>query len=157
MKISGAAMVLNCLLYNITGTAFECNSASARWHIANTIAVMSNTAAYGVFRVQSSGGNVVYEDYNCFVRLDGTAAVYHYSANWPVLYSPSVIGRHTIQANPCFQDPASGNFRLMLFSPCLNAGKPTLGGGYSSVGVQQKIQMPGRNVMYGANNRLYGG
>jgi hypothetical protein len=156
VSINGAVSILNSLFYNITGAAFECSNALARWQIDNTIVVMSNTATYGVFRVQSVGGNVVYEDYNCFVRLDGTAAVYHYTANWPVLYYPSKIGTHTIQVNPCFQDPVSGNFRLMLFSPCLNAGRPTLGGGFSSIGVQQKIQIPARNVMYGANNRLYG-
>jgi hypothetical protein len=152
---NGQIQVRNSLLYNCTGSAFECNSSLARWHIANTIAVMSNTAQYGIFRVQANGGNIVYEDYNCFIKLDGTAAVYHYSGNWPTLYSPSLIGVHTIQQDPCFMDTANKDYRLRPNSPCLNAGRPTLCSGITSIGVQQKMQMPPRNVMY-MNNRQYG-
>jgi len=156
MMTNGEIQVRNSLLYNCSGSAFECNSSLARWHIWNTIAVMSNTAQYGIFRVQANGGNIVYEDYNCFVKLDGTAAVYHYSGNWPTLYSPSLIGKHTIQKDPCFMDAVNMDFRLRPNSPCLNAGRPTLCSGVTSIGVQQKMQIPPRNVMYGANNRLYG-
>jgi hypothetical protein len=155
MMTNGEIQVRNSLLYNCTGSAFECNSSLARWHIWNTIAVMSNNATYGIFRVQANGGNIVYEDYNCFVKLDGTAAVYHYSGNWPTLYSPSLIGKHTIQQDPRFMDAANKDFRLRPNSPCLNAGRPTLCSGITSIGVQQKMQIPPRNVMY-MNNRQYG-
>jgi hypothetical protein len=152
---NGQIQVRNSLLYNCTGSAFECNSPLARWNIWNTIAVMSNTAQYGIFRVQANGGNIVYEDYNCFVKMDGTATVYHYSGNWPTLYSPSLIGVHTIQQDPRLMDATNKDYRLRPNSPCLNAGRPTLCSGITSIGVQQKMQIPPRNVMY-MNNRQYG-
>jgi hypothetical protein len=152
---NGQIQVKNSLLYNCTGSAFECNSTLARWSIWNTIAVMSNSAQYGIFRVQANGGNIVYEDYNCFVKLDGTQAVYHYSGNWPTLYSPSLIGVHTIQQDPRLMDAVNKDYRLRPNSPCLNAGRPTLCSRITSIGVQQKMQIPPRNVMY-MNNRQYG-
>jgi hypothetical protein len=155
MMINGEIQVRNSLLYNCTGSAFKCNSILARWHIWNTIAVMSNTAQYGIFHVQASGGIIVYEDYNCFVKLDGTAAVYHYSGEWPSCYSPSLIGVHTLVQEPRFMDAANKDFCLRPNSPCLNAGRPTLCSGVTSIGVQQKMQIPPRNVMY-MNNRQYG-
>jgi hypothetical protein len=100
---------------------------------------MNNAATYGIFRVQSVGGNVVYEDYNCFVKLDGTAAVYHYSANWPVLYYPSKIGAHTLIADPLFTDAANNDFTLTASSPAIGAGKPDLFGEPTNIGIYNEI------------------
>jgi hypothetical protein len=156
VSINGAVSIVNSLFYNVTGAAFECSYALARWQIDNTIVVMNNSATYGIFRVQSVGGNVVYEDYNCFVKLDGTAATYHYSANWPTLYYPSQIGVHTIIADPLFADAGNGDFQLQETSPCMNTGKPTPFGGVTSMGVflpDQPQPTPGETSNNGRHRR----
>jgi len=44
-----------------------------------------------------------------------------------------------VTGDPRFVDPGSGDFRLRDDSSCLNAGKPTLDGGFSDIGATARL------------------
>lgn len=152
--------ILRCVLYNMTGAAFQCNNEKARLSIWNTIAVMNESAQYGVFHVQAGGGNITYEDYNCFVDRLGSAPVLHYENDWPSYYSPTPMGMNTIQANPLFENIAGGQFNLQDSSPCVDAGSPDLCGNKTHIGFYEKPDAEpgeeGGNNLQHRHNRQYG-
>lgn len=153
-------LVSGCLLYNMTGAAFECSSDKARLSVCNTIAVMNEAAQYGVFHVQADGGNIPYEDYNCFVNRLGGASVLYYENDWPSSYSPRPMGLHTIRQNPLFENAAAGQFSLQDRSPCVNAGRPDLCGNKTHIGFYEKPDPEpgegGGNNLQHRQNRQYG-
>jgi len=90
-----------------------------------------------------------YIDYNCYQRgkyiFSNLGESFQYSLNmfqmkwasWSQVYPDN--DAHSIEADPEFVDANNGDFRLKPSSPCLNAGKPTLNGGYTSMGAWQGI------------------
>jgi hypothetical protein len=77
-------------------------------------------------RQKANGYNVFY---NCGTKFydRGTS---------PATYDQSASTDST--SDPQFMNAANGDFRLKPTSPCLNTGKPTLGGGYTSIGAWQR-------------------
>jgi hypothetical protein len=152
--------VYGCVLYNMTGAAFECNNEKARLSICNTIAVMNESAQYGVFHVMSGGGNITFEDYNCFVNRLGGVTVLYYENDWPNYYSATPMGLHTIRQNPLFENIAGGQFSLQDGSPCVDAGRPDLCSNKTNIGFYEKPdQEPsegGGNNLQHHHNRQYG-
>jgi hypothetical protein len=65
------------------------------------------------------------------VSFGGWNCLYNNEMNW-------TLRTGDITTDPQFMDAANGDFRLKPTSPCLNTGKPTLGGGYTSMGVWQR-------------------
>jgi hypothetical protein len=91
----------------------------------------------------------IYMDYNCYQKGAlgfsnlgesfqlNLKALQTKWASWSEVYPYN--DTHSIEADPQFVDAANGDFRLKPISPCLNAGKPTLDGGYTTVGAWQGI------------------
>lgn len=155
----GDTKIAGCVLYNMTGAAFECNSDKARLAVWNTIAVMNEAAQYGVFHVMANGGSILCEDYNCFIDRLGGAAVLYYSGDLPAGYTVRPVGAHTLGQNPVLVNAAGGDFSLQDSSPCVDAGRPDLCGNASHIGFYVKPDAPtdggGNNNQY-RNNRQYG-
>ena len=159
------AAMAGCVFYDCGSAAFVCDAATAYWQIVNTIVVLQ-AGANGVFHVKSSGGNVLFEDYNCFVDTAGSPVVYHYSADWPTGYRDNGIGAHTIQVNPQFVNAAGKDFTLQSSSPCVDAGLPDAVGHTTHIGFYagtEAVPEDGGNnvqvhvnVQYGSRNKQYG-
>lgn len=103
-----------------------------------------------------------YIDYNCYNVQDGkwlsnlgTVAITRLTTQqakwltWPENVTAGYLSvskyndAHSIEADPYFVDTANLDFRLFSSSPCKNTGKPTLGGGYTSIGAYQFKQCGG--------------
>jgi hypothetical protein len=153
VETNGTACVTSCVLYDCSSHAFICSDVDARWHIVNTIAVL-DPAADGVFKVGSSGGSIVFEDYNCFIDTAGNTVTLHDNASWPIDYVPSVIGPHSLEVGPLFVDAANAVFSLQSGSACKDTGKPTLYEGVTSMGVWQPEQAsePGQSGSSGGRH-----
>jgi hypothetical protein len=90
-----------------------------------------------------------YIDYNCYQKgssifsnlgesFQGNLKDFQREwASWSEVYPYN--DTHSIEADPQFVDAANGDFQLKPTSPCLNAGKPSLGGGYTTIGAWQGI------------------
>ncbi|MBE0536468.1 MAG: hypothetical protein IH624_12440 [Phycisphaerae bacterium] len=102
-----------------------------------------------------------YIDYNCYNIQAGKAlsnlgcvaqrSLAKTQGKWLAWPENITLGRfstskyndaHSIEADPGFVDAANHDYRLLGNSPCKNAGKPTLGGGYTSIGAYQ-FKQPG--------------
>jgi len=72
-------------------------------------------------------GSIFYTDYSLAYSLDGDALT---SDPWyDYKNACDIQGPNSLKnVNPLFVDAANGDFRLQSNSPCLNTGKPTLGG-----------------------------
>ncbi len=91
-----------------------------------------------------------YIDYNCYRigtsgRISNLALANIYNLNdlrsiwstWSDMYP--LNDAHSIQGDPGFVDAANNDFRLNPTSSCLNAGKPTIGGGFTTIGAWDGI------------------
>jgi hypothetical protein len=164
IETNGAIGVMTCVLYNCLGAAFVCSASTARWEIYNTIAVLNENAT-GVFKVGSGGGSVVYEDHNCFIDRLGNTVTLHDQSGWPVNYTPSAIGLHTLQESPLFVSTAGKDYRLQDGSPCVDAGRPMPYGVATHIGFYEAAEPEGGqggnnvqvniNVQYGQQNKQY--
>jgi hypothetical protein len=120
IEIAGAAgFLVNNVIYEGTGGS-----------IANGIKVTSETQNVLIY------GNIIV---GCTTSIDGTTTIslggwncfYNNGSNW-------TLRNGDIVADPQFMNAANGDFRLKPTSPCLNRGKPTLGGGYTDIGAWQR-------------------
>jgi hypothetical protein len=120
IQIGRAGLLANNVIYegsggNITdGIKIETNGQSTA--IYNNIIVGCTKSINDLATVNFGG-------WNCF---------YNNGSNW-------VLRDGDIAADPQFMDAVNGNFKLKPTSPCLNAGKPTMLSGYTSIGVWQRI------------------
>lgn len=132
-QASISVMVQNCTFYN-NGTYGVRIGSPCSVTIFSSIFVV----AVGVTAIQinAAGGTVLYNDYNCFIEIDGTPATAF--ANDYAGGEVTLIGKHSIEVDPLFMDPANGNFGLKSESPCLMTGKPILDG-YMSIGAWPRI------------------
>ncbi len=164
IESNGSIQVSACVLYNCLEAAFVCSAVTTRWEIFNTIAVLNENAA-GVFKVGPNRGNIVYEDYNCFIDRLGNPVTLHDQSTWPAYnYNPPEIGVHTLQSSPLFVSIAGKDYRLQAGSPCVNAGRPVLYGIKTHIGLYEAAEsVPGGgnnaqvnvNVQYGSRNKQY--
>lgn len=146
------------ILYNVTGldfsgvrltgaTSFKNNtiygfSAQGIWVVAEIIGCIVNNiivpeAKATAPSIELLNGSVV-NDYNCLWAIDGEPteeqALQTTAANGT---APS-LGANSIIADPQFMDAANKDFRLKPTSPCINTGKRTSAGGYSSMGAWRR-------------------
>jgi hypothetical protein len=114
-----AGFITNNVIYENTGgvitNGINISNTNANAMIFNNIIVGCTTSINDLATVSFGG-------WNCF---------YNNGSNWTLRNSDIV-------ADPQFMNAANGDFKLRPTSPCLNTGKPTLGGGYTSMGVWQR-------------------
>jgi hypothetical protein len=87
-----------------------------------TNAMIFNNIIVGCTKSIEDLATVNFGGWNCF---------YNNGSNW-------TLRNGDIVADPQFMNAANGDFRLKPTSPCLNRGKPTLGGGYTDIGAWQR-------------------
>jgi len=109
--------------------------------IGNVMYKKSGTTTDAILLTSSAFGSVVYNNIiaNCTDSIDDSAGAAF--GGWNCLYnngSDWTLREGDIQSDPQFMDAANGDFRLKPTSPCLNAGKPTPGSGYTSIGAWQR-------------------
>ncbi len=133
---------------------YEDGNSPSRNVITNNIFDASGSDGDGAYAIRSGyyspfGHWDNYINYNCYVagvdglaRLDNT--VYNTMseirtkwAAWSDVWPEN--DAHSIIADPQFLDPTNGDFRLKPDSPCINAGEPTVGNGYTDIGAWQTI------------------
>lgn len=110
--------IVNNTIYGNTGGAIT-NGINIPYTISNAM-IFNNIivgCTYGIKDLTTGG--IGFGGWNCF---------YNNGSNW-------TLRNGDIVADPQFMN---GDFRLKPTSPCLNTGKPTLGGGYTSMGVWQR-------------------
>ena len=94
------------------------------------VEIINNTFDNNVFGVNSLRNNTVFKNNivtNCSdFGVAGTYGELDYNDIWnnTVNYSGPAAGAHDISANPLYVDAAEGDYRLLLFSPCIDAGDP---------------------------------
>ncbi len=125
IDIVGGTLISNNVIYNGgSGT------------ITNGINAQSNASGSSIFDNIIAGCTTSINDL-ATINFGGWNCFYNNGANWTL---------HTgdIMADPQFMNVANGDFRLKPTSPCLNTGKPVLGGnlqaynGYTTMGVWQR-------------------
>jgi hypothetical protein len=114
-------LISNCTFYgNYVGIRLR----SSRLALVNNI--ISGFSIYGVWADWGCYSNNSFNGYNCW---------YNNGAN--LGGDGGSISSIDFEADPQFVDAAGGDFRLEPNSPCLNAGKPTLHGGFTDIGAWQ--------------------
>lgn len=137
INIVGTALpvVNNCVFYNIGTYPLFLSAGTGGCSVYNSIFMLP--AGIPAIKIGVSGGSVIYEDYNCFIKIDGGLID-------PIIDTDyaggnnSEIGLHSIEVDPLFVDAANGDFRLLPESSCLMTGKPTVDG-YMSMGAWQRV------------------
>jgi hypothetical protein len=118
INIVGAAAIFNNVIYENGGTitdGIELAGSAKSCGIWNNIIVGCANSINDPADVNFGGWNCFYNNTNVWTLRDGD-----------------------IQADPQFVDAANGDFRLKPISPCLNTGKPTANGGFTSIGAWQR-------------------
>jgi len=153
IKCSGGLHIIYNNIFNISGTVTSVitlvmNSSSLAGFITNNV-ICANTGG-----AITNGINIPYAVQNamifnniivgCTTSINDLATInfggwncfYNNGSNW-------TLRNGDIVADPQFMNAPNGDFRLKPTSPCLNTGKPTLGGGYTSIGTWQRKSLLG--------------
>lgn len=147
------SMVWNNTCYSTANLSIAINPQETTYSseniIVNNIFSGDTTHTYSMDIPDATTGVNNYVNYNCYlagasglVTLGGTAcadlaAIQARWTAWSNTYPDN--DANSIVADPLFMDAANADFRLKPTSPCLNAGRPTLGSGYTDMGAWQRI------------------
>ncbi|MGA1980349.1 MAG: hypothetical protein ABSG99_07310 [Sedimentisphaerales bacterium] len=133
-NINGTVTSVISLAYAVVGlTGFITNNVireNTGGAITNGINIPYTTANAMIFNNIIVGCTTSINDL-ATVSFGGWNCFYNNGSNW-------TLRNGDIVADPQFMNAPNGDFRLKPTSPCLNTGKPTLGGGYTSMGVWQR-------------------
>jgi hypothetical protein len=119
-----AGFIANNVIYKNAGGTIA-NGINIPYTITN--AMIFNNIIAGCTTSINDLATVSFGGWNCF---------YNNGSNW-------TLRNGDIVADPQFMNAPNGDFRLKPTSPCLNTGKPTLGGGYTSIGAWQRKTLLG--------------
>jgi len=118
IRINYGGMILNNTIYASGGgvtNGIDLGSTAKNSAVFNNIIMGCTTSINDTVTVNFGG-------WNCF---------YNNGSNW-------TLRNGDIVADPQFMNAPNGDFKLKPTSPCLNTGKPTLGGGYTDIGAWQR-------------------
>jgi hypothetical protein len=118
MNLSYTAFAINNTIYKNSGGSISKGINFTTW--AGTSAALNNIIA-GCTTSINEEVTINFGGWNCF---------YNNGSDW-------TLRAGDIVADPQFVDAANGDFRLKPTSPCLNAGKPTLNNGKTTIGAWQ--------------------
>jgi hypothetical protein len=129
-------------VFNIAGTVTSVVDVINGYLVNNIIYEGTGGNITDSIKIESGGQNaIIYNNIivGCTTSINDLATVnfggwncfYNNGSNW-------TLRNGDIVADPQFMNAPNGDFRLKPTSPCLNTGKPTLGGGYTSMGVWQR-------------------
>jgi hypothetical protein len=118
----GCVTAINNTFYNQSISCATTANTAAETIMVNNI-FMPQAGAYGLY-IQSGGGSVQYNDYNCYCDVNGdglsTPIVSDYSGG-----TVPAMGKHCLEVDPKFVDAANGRFRP-LNPLVLRGGRPGL-------------------------------
>ena len=137
----------NNVFYNQTISGIRVNATTAAVRANNNIFMPAAAADYGL-EIGSSGGTIVYNDYNCFWSVAGAQLTNPIYTGYSGGDKP-LLGSNSIEVDPLFADAVNDDFRLKPTSPCLHVGQRGIGDGYSNIGVWQRKQYPLRHKVNG--------
>ena len=145
-SIYGANLGMNVVvgnIFNISGTVTSIVEIIGSGFLAHNV-IYEGTGGSITKGIKITGGGqstVIYNNIivGCTKSIEDLATVnfggwncfYNNGSNW-------TLRNGDIVADPQFMNAANGDFRLKPTSPCLNRGKPTLGGGYTDIGAWQR-------------------
>jgi len=123
---SGACFnIINCVVYNAEDCIYIDSEDAIVRQYNNIFMVAAGASDKAINLVK---GNLQYSDYSCLWSVDDKTP--SASNRWGYSDTPP----NCIEQDPKFTDPANGDFSLQSDSPCIDTGKPTLEGGYSTMG-----------------------
>jgi hypothetical protein len=130
-------------IFNISGTTTSVIDVATGAMITNNVIYENSggTITNGILFGAVAQGSMVFNNIivDCTTSINDTATIN--LGGWNCFYNNSTdwtLRTGDIQADPQFMNAANGDFRLKPTSPCLNRGKPTWGGGYTSIGAWQR-------------------
>ena len=114
--------VFNNVIYNSTLTGIQFSDENS---VAGTIKnnIIHTAGTYLIWQSLATGAIDI--NYNCYYDSDYTNKFYWYDtaystfANWKTASSQDA---NSLEADPLMTDPASGDFTLLVTSPCIDAG-----------------------------------
>jgi hypothetical protein len=119
IEVSVSDLIYNNTIYKNSGGAITNGIKFAL--VAQSSEVFNNIIA-GCTKSIEDLATINFGGWNCF---------YNNGSNWTLRYGDIV-------ADPQFMDAPNGDFRIKPTSPCLNRGKPTMGGSYTDIGAWQR-------------------
>lgn len=124
--------VNNCTFYNMRRYGIVQGGAGNRGIVEwNNIFVVADGSTDNAAVSEAGGGSVIYSDYSCAWSIASQPP----TKPWLLLKnSQEFQGPNSIIADPLFFDASVGNFKLKPTSPCINTGRPSLDGGFTSMG-----------------------
>jgi hypothetical protein len=126
----GRVRAINNTFYNQSVSCAVTINTAAETIMVNNI-FMPQAGAYGL-HIQSGGGSVQYNDYNCYCDVNGDALSTPVVSNYSGGTAP-VMGEHSLEVDPKFVDAANGRFRP-LNPLVLRGGQPDLDDNSVSMG-----------------------
>jgi hypothetical protein len=126
----GTTVVKNTTMYKVAD-GIEINEPDAGIVQYNNVIVVAAKATGKA--IKRTSGSIVYSDYACLWATDGAPAA---SGRWGGVGKPT----HAIEQNPVFKDAGGGDFSLQSNSPCIDAGRSALEGGFTTMGCWQATQ-----------------
>jgi hypothetical protein len=145
---NGTMSVICNNIFNISGTVTSVIEVSYGAMITNNIIYENSggTITNGILFGSNAQGSMIFNNIivGCTTSINDTAMIN--SGGWSCFYNNGsnwTLRNGDIVADPQFMNAPNGDFRLKPTSPCLNTGKPILGGGYTSIGAWQRKTLLG--------------
>lgn len=122
---TGTAGLINCVFYKQTVACVLLGGATSSMWGCDNIFAPEETSDYAVL-INSSGGSISLNLENSCVYSIGNGPLTAMVSNLRTSRTYDLSG-NVIEQDPLFKDPANGDFRLQLASPCMKTGSRTLG------------------------------
>ncbi len=126
------AVVRNNTFYNVGEGIYLSSATATLVEYNNLFFLVDNVNDYAV-NVAAGKGSVLYSDYSACNRASGAWSIQNGAEG------SNVVDISDTETDTMI-DPANNDYRLTTNSLCLNAGRPTPEGGFTSIGIWQRQQ-----------------